>query len=527
MTTQSVPQMKTENDEDPYDSYLQDLLERLEYDLNRYLIAIEAKSDSSPKHRRFARMERTFVNQDAERVDDFYASFEAHHGRILLLGESGAGKTISLLSIARDATLKRLNNPNAALPIFAKIAAWDADHPDGEQAFFDWLAKESGLSAETIQKEMNANKCILFLDGLDDLNNINRDQTTMFNPRIRFIMQIPAKTQFVMTCRSAEYAKVNYSIPDSGTLELQRLSDDQIHDYLHLTSTPPQLWQMLQYYKDLLDIIRTPLALRLFVLAYHDLPENMLELPDYEPDELRDKVFDHYIERRYQHEVEYYERHSEKVPFTLKKIYDMLGNIAKHNAVKYGSGLYATGKWAFLPLNDPEWGEWLIISDLPFGFFGAETKKSDEFIQFVSRLQLIHSTENKTCFFSHALLRDYFVYKHCLPIEDAPDSFTIEALSRIKDRRTIPVFADIIRKPIDVNLCVQALNALTALPYTERLPQLFELIDDNLEEEIQHRIDYYVSKVPRQQIREAIEQWQQVDAQAAENSRKYWEQYID
>lgn len=524
MSTQPVPELKAE-DQDPFERYLQNLLKQIESELNQFLIALSVAEETNQAH--YARMQRTFVRRTGGRLDDFNEGFRTFNGRILLLGEPGAGKTITLLTQARDAVLARLQDPYEPLPFVAKIAAWDASHPDGEQAFLQLLAKSSGLKTQSIQKELNANNCILFLDGLDDLNSVNRDETTILNPRVRFIMQVPHQNQFLITCRSAEYAQLNFTMRFGGIMELQRLTDEQIHDYLHLIATPTQLWQMLQYYRDLLDIVRTPLALRLFVLAYHDLPNAIQELKYQEQNQLRDMIFEHYIERRYLHELEYYKQRGEDVPFSLEKIYEMLGTIAKHNAVKYGSGLYATGEWAFVPLDDPEWGEWIIISDLPFGFFGADTRKSDEFIKFVSRLQLIKYTENKTCFFTHALFRDYFVLKQSLPIPDVPDSFTIEALGRIKDPRTIQIFAEIICKPIDTYLCIQALQALTSLPFSERLHILFELMDENLDTEIMIRIHDYLSKVSREEIRESVEAWQQADEQAAETYRKYWESYID
>jgi hypothetical protein len=520
MSTQNSSQNTSDVEDDTYQEYLQELYHKLAYARNLLMLS-DSKDNNQQPPTQHAMMQRSYVDQYGNIHQDFRDVFTSFEGRIILLGESGIGKTITLLTHALEAIKARQQDPQQALPIFAKIAGWDSTNPDADEAFLDCLIKDidTELDKVALTTELDSGHCILFLDGLDGLSGERRDETTLFDPRSRFFAQVPYKNQFVITCRTADFNRINYRIPLGGTLQLRKLSDEQIKDYFQLTASPPQLWQLLQNYKNLLNIVRTPLILRLFVLAYYDIPNAVNELINLNQEPLRDLIIEHFIERRY-HNC------SESTSFTLNTIYEMLGLIAKHNALKYGSGLFATGQWGLVPLEDRTWGDYIVISDLPFGFFGEDISKSDEFLNLISQIQLIGRSKGDTYHFSHSLFRDFFVFKYCLPKSGSPDSYEIEALARIRDSRTISIFADIVRNHPDINFKVHALKALMSLPFRERIYMLVELFDEIDEADIQERIGYYFKQLPDAYMSQAMQQWLNDDPQAARKAQHIWVNYI-
>src|SRR5690606_26930259 len=82
----------------------------------------------------------TEPEQAEEKTDfeTFTEAFEYYHHRVLLMGEPGAGKTITLMAYAREAYTARLDDPTKPLPLFGLIPTWDSAK---KLPLADWLAE--------------------------------------------------------------------------------------------------------------------------------------------------------------------------------------------------------------------------------------------------------------------------------------------------------------------------------------------------------------------------------------------------
>jgi NACHT domain len=195
----------------------------------------------------------------------FHQVYEKYAGRVLLLGDPGAGKATTLMAFARDAVSKRQVDTSQPLPLLAPIATWDAEK---QPSVTEWLASITPkLQAKDISRILEEGNPLLLFDGLDELGSERAKKETkeQYNPRQRFIQLIPQNNRIVVTCRVRDYQEVGAKVALNGAVTLQSLTDTQIKVYL---CDLPELWKNLQVDNELRHMARTPLLLGLFTFAF-------------------------------------------------------------------------------------------------------------------------------------------------------------------------------------------------------------------------------------------------------------------
>jgi hypothetical protein len=433
---------------DPYQTYLEALYDELVEELDFLVLSVERMMDIRGHSTRQQvegqrRMLRSFsmrrAQEDVETpITSFEEGFQKYKGRLLLLGEPGAGKTITLLTTARDAVLKRLQDPKAPLPLIGRIATWDASQ---QTPLHKWLAEYTSLDASIVQQVIITGNCFLLLDGLDELGGMITIRGQSFDPKQRFVNlvnQIPNRNHVLVTSRKTEYEQISEKLHLNGAVTLDTLSNEQISDYLGLDTATQQLWTILKSHVDLLDVARNPLLLSLFAFAFRDLPEQglMLQNPDFSQAEIRNAIFKQYIQRRFNHEAERYQLRSETPPYSLDELYEILGYIAMINA----GGYWRENRLSFD--NPPITDNILFVSDFELAMGTDNSDKIVEFIRFANQLHLITQQKDQGIYrFIHLFLRDYLVHSFCLPkltdLEWYPNSIfyasPVQALAKIAD----------------------------------------------------------------------------------------------
>ena len=90
-------------------------------------------------------------------------------GRLLLVGEEGAGKTVLLLNLAKHLAEKAQRDASQPLPFVFNLATWSKDYAH----FNDWatatLTKLYGLPAKDSGELLKKKSVVFLLDGLDEL----------------------------------------------------------------------------------------------------------------------------------------------------------------------------------------------------------------------------------------------------------------------------------------------------------------------------------------------------------------------
>lgn len=428
----SPPPRDDRHVDDPFQIYLDGLYDQINHALGQKILAtlrteedlpepIALTGESTPQavHALFGRQtelhpmfvalgvtprepETTFTNMQA--------AFDSFDGRMLLLGEPGAGKTMTLLKMGRDAVIQRLVDSTKPLPILGSIPTWNAHE---QTPISEWLIETNPLlrdSAIPIPEIIQEGRALLLLDGLDELGgerpvNPNEPDSEKFDPRQRFLEALPANNQILVTCRRQDYAEIGSKAKLNGAITLQPLTETQIASYLRGTEA---LWQAVQNDDGLREMAKTPLLLSFFAFAYQDHPEDaeqLVNLAD-SPGDLRDAIFERYVRERYEHEARKLKLRGEEMPFTFDEVVSRLQFIALESLFMEGGG----ETFYFKLLTDES-----STIDRIFRiarYIHLDDSESQLFVETAIKLHYLVGQKSErgeeTHRFYHLLLRDYF-----------------------------------------------------------------------------------------------------------------------
>ena len=424
--------------DDPFRPYVERLLKTSVNFLQKTVITlIDLESSASPEAVEGKAPEVDMLAQlfEAHEIQDetveksefktFAEAFEHYHGRVLLLGEPGAGKTITLMATTREAATRRLDDPTQPLPLFGLIATWDAYK---QLPLMDWLVGSipelKGLEAA---KRLRNEEVLFLLDGLDELPDSRpvdpvKPQSETFNPRIRFLEAVEhSDAKMIVSCRIEDFKSVRRKAALDGAVMLKRLTNEQVQSYLR---DLPLLWKVISADHDLLDIAKTPLLLSIMAFAFQKQPDNLQQLADLKEGALRDAIFNAYIRERYEHERRKLKVKGLTPLFELEKLLLDLGWIAMVNA--------AGGKDVKENVLSKR-NFWCVVG----------SNRSPEFVGFCQQLNLILEVEaNQTWRFVHLKLRDTLSYGRAEKLIHDPilriREVAIGEMGRAQEIRAIP-----------------------------------------------------------------------------------------
>lgn len=225
---------------------------------------------------------------------------------LLILGEPGAGKTTTLLTLARNLLDRADNN---RLPVIFNLSSWL------NESIQQWLVKELNSKYQVPkgigQCWIDEQQLLLLLDGLDEVSQERRGAC------------VAALNQFhqdygpemVVCSRIHDYEKLPQKLQFQAALYLRPLTDEQILSYLNrpdrgLTGLKSLLERdaaVQDANMSLIELARSPLILNIMVLTYQGVsPEEILPQgngvnklsgrPNYQQ-----QLFDAYIQRMLDH----------------------------------------------------------------------------------------------------------------------------------------------------------------------------------------------------------------------------------
>jgi len=200
--------------------------------------------------------------------------FERVGRSLLILGEPGAGKTTTLLELAREMIDRAGEDPSEKIPVVFNLSSWT----DPKQPIADWLTEE--LRAKyNIPKKIAArwvenDSLLLLLDGFDEVAPERREACI---EAINVFLEehfVP----LVVCCRKEEYDALDGRLNLQSAVLLQPLTPEQIDGYLERLS--PEMAPLRDALKDdqeLQEFAKTPLILSIMALAYKGISVEELQ----------------------------------------------------------------------------------------------------------------------------------------------------------------------------------------------------------------------------------------------------------
>ena len=195
-------------------------------------------------------------------------------GRLLLLGEPGAGKTTELLLLAEQLIREAEKSTEKPIPVVLELSTWQQDIP-----LTKWIGsqlyKRYRIAQNVTEQWIQQNQLIPLLDGLDELGLKN--QGLCIDAIDKWLSSRPA-TSAVVCCRREEYEHTQQTKQLRGAIYLQPATTNQIRSYLKDLNRE-SLWSNIQVQPALLELAKTPLFLMMLVVAYEERPiRNQREL---------------------------------------------------------------------------------------------------------------------------------------------------------------------------------------------------------------------------------------------------------
>ncbi|PSB01189.1 hypothetical protein C7B64_19675, partial [Merismopedia glauca CCAP 1448/3] len=243
-------------------------------------------------------LEQTYILPVGTRIIDQFD--ELGKGRtLLILGEPGSGKTITLLELARDLITDAEEDETLPMPVVFNLSTWGSEKR--VKTFVDWLVEELRrgyqVSKALAKKWIENQELLLLLDGLDEVKAERRD--SCLNAINQFCQEF-GNTEIVVCSRIKDYNALSNKLKFQGAIYLQALNQQQIDRYLNQAGKDlTAVRRLLKEDEAMRELSTTPLMLNIMFLAYHRM--SVEELPRMQSiEERRKHLFDAYIQRMFE-----------------------------------------------------------------------------------------------------------------------------------------------------------------------------------------------------------------------------------
>lgn len=186
------------------------------------------QKDSLIERPRGKRSQDLLLPLDSKLVDLFGDAVST----MLIVGDAGAGKTFSLLELARQLLIRAMNNPIQPVPVILNLSSWNKTR----QSLADWLIKELnthyGISKSLGNKWVKDREDVHLLYMLDGLDEVDPGLRKACLQAINQFHKKYGLAQLVISCRYEEYQSIDIKLQADKAILLKPLTFEQIEHRL-------------------------------------------------------------------------------------------------------------------------------------------------------------------------------------------------------------------------------------------------------------------------------------------------------
>lgn len=294
------------------------------------------------------------------------------HSHIILLGDPGSGKTVTVWKLAVDYAKKALNHYEfqSPIPVLLELGQYD-----GSIKFYDWLLLR-GKRIPNFPERLKAGSLLFLLDGLNEMPKAKFSESIK---ELRNFIEENNSSKFVVTCRRHDYDE------SLGLQQVEIESLDKEHiklfilNYFKDNDKTRKLFSILMSDIKLTELASNALNLKLIVSLYNSLGDKFPRN--------RSKLLHGFIGALYTRE----KSRKTSQTFSEKELLKVLGKLAFTIHDEIGKGTSVEKNWATkhispsfpaLPLND--------------------------ILDFAQNMGVLE-TDELTLHFQHQLMQEYFV----------------------------------------------------------------------------------------------------------------------
>lgn len=213
------------------------------------------------------------------------------YGSLLILGEPGGGKTMTLLQLAEKLLERAARDSSLSTPVILNLASWASEQKPLKEWLIDELWQQYQLPRKIGDSLIQENRLIYLLDGLDEVAEESR------------VLCVSAINDFkaeknvalIVCCRVWDYNALLSKLNLGVGIRIQLLTDAQVEQYLNRQELKLQtVYELWKTDENLRELTRTPLVLSILTLAYRDIGQNEIE-QQASPQAQWGSLYDHYV----------------------------------------------------------------------------------------------------------------------------------------------------------------------------------------------------------------------------------------
>jgi formylglycine-generating enzyme required for sulfatase activity len=173
---------------------------------------------------------RSALRMEEEPREDLIEAVDREEGRIVILGDPGAGKTTALERLMWVTATKSLDKPEElVIPVFVPLSRYG-----GERDLLPLLRAALnrhgvlGLSPEDTEALLATFPCFVLLDGLNEMGKFREEGVKA----VANLMDTYPQHRYCLTCRTQDYRDYQGELEQVQELVVQELEDEDVKSYL-------------------------------------------------------------------------------------------------------------------------------------------------------------------------------------------------------------------------------------------------------------------------------------------------------